>query len=229
MRSRKVALAVTSLAVGLLAVLSFWHPSRRGDQTAAMEAAPTPEALPFAGRALQLATSAAPPAEASAASPTARPASSEVREDPTALRDHVQRIVESEVAALDSVAGLRSYLAELEKRAAAKGRVSLVEIEPGLEAIRKFQQELGEHGAAEASAEFSTRMQKLSQALTPAAFAAPRAAAAERGSLLEAARTGRDEITRELAIKTYLDAIDGLPPEEKAGAIASLEQARAER
>jgi hypothetical protein len=77
----------------------------------------------------------------------------------------VRALIEREVRPLHGRAPVESYLAQLEQRARARGRVSALEVEPGLEALRQNTDEIGPADSIRLSTVFSERMVNLGREL----------------------------------------------------------------
>lgn len=85
---------------------------------------------------------------------SAPPAQSNVR---AAIDDAIRK----ETAGLDTPEAVDAYLDRLEKRAREQGKVTAVEIEPGITAIDRLRGSLGEERVAEKRNRFSRRMEQL--------------------------------------------------------------------
>jgi hypothetical protein len=104
-----------------------------------------------------------PPAPATASSATA-PATAPPR--PTVdVREKVQERIAANAGKQRDEAELDAYLNELETQARRNGRVTALEVEPGLDAIRRLTVKLGPALAARKQHEFGDRMATLSQKL----------------------------------------------------------------
>ena len=82
------------------------------------------------------------------------------------LRGQIRKLIDEEVTGLETEEQVDAYLARLEKRAITRGRVTALEVEPGLAAIARLtklspQQLERKHHA------FSQRMAKLSKQPAP--------------------------------------------------------------
>ncbi len=91
------------------------------------------------------------------------------------IRGQINRIIRREAEPLGQARGQRqldAYLARLEARARAKGKVTALEVEPGLAAIRAHQP--GKPGAMARMAAYSSRMVRLSAELSGKSPRTPR-------------------------------------------------------
>lgn len=81
------------------------------------------------------------------------------------LRPAIEAEIEKETAGLDTEGAVDAYLDRLERRARAQGKVTAVEIEPGMVAIQRLGAVLGHKAVMEKQARFGDRMQKLQSEL----------------------------------------------------------------
>jgi hypothetical protein len=77
------------------------------------------------------------------------------------LRAAVDEAIRTETPGLDTPQAVDAYLERLEKRAREQGKVTAVEIEPGITAIDRLRGTLGEERVAEKRNRFSRRMEQL--------------------------------------------------------------------
>jgi hypothetical protein len=80
----------------------------------------------------------------------------------SAVRDAIRRAIAEEVSGLTTTAEVHDYLAELERRARARGSVTALEVEPGFAAVRQLPP--GDDAVAMELA-FSRRMLRLTAEL----------------------------------------------------------------
>jgi hypothetical protein len=130
----------------------------------------------------------------------------------------VQREVETAVPTLHSEGDVDRYLAELQARARRQGRVTAVEVEPGVQAIAQLEASLPPGRAVEKLAEWQQQMSALSRELQPPA------PAENPAQLLTAiGRTHKEEARQEL-IARYLQATASMSPEDRLAAQQQLDQ-----
>jgi len=116
---------------------------------------------------------------------------------------------------------VREYLYELEMRTIRQGRVSALEVEPGIEAIKRLAPVIGTDKVAAMSFEFEQRMEQLAMQLTTAGQQ-QRVDSAQLDNLLaEIDNTGGKQ--REEHITAYLKVIDQLDDKQQADAIMALD------
>jgi hypothetical protein len=84
---------------------------------------------------------------------------------PRNIRAEVEQKVEADRPRLNSAHDVDSYLVDLEARARRNGRVTALEIEPGVMAIREHEAQLGPDQALQKTAEFTQKMARLSAEL----------------------------------------------------------------
>jgi hypothetical protein len=83
----------------------------------------------------------------------------------TGAREQVRDTIARELRDVRGPGAVDQYLMTLEARARGKGRVSALEVEPGIEAIRRLQAEIGPERTMQALTEFTQRMSRLSAEL----------------------------------------------------------------
>jgi hypothetical protein len=178
----------------------------------------------FGGRGLR--TAEPPPAasEIPPAAPPARQVRPVLSPDPNAVRAEIERAT---TRALEDVkpADLEGYLASLERRARAQGRVTALEVQPGMALAESLT------GDPERARQFARRMETVQRELSaPRAGAAPspsRQAAPATPSAVVDALAGRigaesDGPRRQVLIREYLEAAQALTDEEEAMALKRL-------
>jgi hypothetical protein len=143
-RSRNAAV-VGVILLGM-AGLAYWAAHNR---MAARRTTPAESSASAAS--IQAAASATPSASVEASAP------------PVPAQLH--HLIETEVRPLKSAAEVERYLALLEQRARERGRVSALEVEPGLEAIRENTDQIGPASALQLSVTFSEKMKNLGKTL----------------------------------------------------------------
>lgn len=79
----------------------------------------------------------------------------------TSMRAAIDQAVRTETQGLDTPEAVDAYLDRLESRARAQGKVTAVEIEPGITAIDRLRSSLGEERVLEKRNQFSRRMEQL--------------------------------------------------------------------
>jgi hypothetical protein len=90
------------------------------------------------------------------------------------LRLQVQRLIQTEVAPIQTEAQLDRYLAELEARVHAKRAVTPLEVQPGLRAIEQLRPTLGNERADAKQRAFSELMKRLTNEYKGSAPPPPR-------------------------------------------------------
>jgi hypothetical protein len=115
-------------------------------------------------------------------------------------------------------ASLEDYLATLEARARTQGRVSALEVEPGLEMIQRHDQ------TGEKLLQFARRMQALQRELaSDDEKAEPSAPPEQRLDMLSARiAQAESEAARQAAVRAYLETVGELPPGSEGAALAEL-------
>ena len=78
------------------------------------------------------------------------------------MRARIRQAVQSDLPALKTEADVDRYLAELMARAKRNHRVTALEVQPGLEAIRQLRSQLGDERSQTKLMAFSDSMEKLS-------------------------------------------------------------------
>lgn len=78
------------------------------------------------------------------------------------MRGEIRRVAENELSPIVTARDLDRYLADLEVRARRNGQVTMLEVEPGVQAIRKIESQSGPERVMERIADFRGRMAVLS-------------------------------------------------------------------
>lgn len=151
-----------------------------------------------------------------------QPALANVRpaQPPTSMHDLIEREIKQ--APVHSEADLEQYLASLEARARARGRVTAVDVEPGITHIERFS-----HVPDQRVARFGERMTRLREELESeqAARPTPEQARAQLGNLIRAIRTTQDDEERQTQIHTYRELARTLEMPEQDKLFAELNAA----
>jgi hypothetical protein len=164
---------------------------------------------------------AAPPSEL-AADALARPTHARVPRRPHVdLRPSIEHEEERALPGLHGRADVEAYLDRLEARARAQGRVTAVEIEPGMTAIFALRGPLPEGEVLALAEAFDARMQALGAELGAAARPAPPRFEEALAALARA--EGSD--AREAATRVALDALEPLDEPTRLAAEARLDAA----
>lgn len=165
---------------------------------------------------------APPPADATAIADeiAPRPRSRPSPPPPSPMRARIREEVERTVVRDDSE--LSRYLDSLETRARAQGKVTALEIEPGIEMIRLHSPDPDLIGR------FSDRMLKVQAELNgtpPPTTPDPQAIHRELEAILQAIRGAPDDAERQGLIRKYLASAQQLDPDDQLATIEAINAA----
>jgi hypothetical protein len=91
--------------------------------------------------------------------------------DPTEMPRRIAAAVDGEVSELATPAQVDAYLNQLQGRARRQGRVTALEVEPGLAALARFRDELGSDELFRRQERFKLAVLQLARELDPASAA----------------------------------------------------------
>ncbi len=137
------------------------------------------------------------------------------------LRPEIEREEERALPELHGRADVEAYLERLEARARAQGRVTAVEIEPGMTAIFTLRGRVSEEDVLAMADDFDTRMQALGVEL--GTTARPASPDVERAFAALARAEGPR--AREAATREVLDGLETLDEPARLAAEARLDEA----
>lgn len=123
------------------------------------------------------------------------------------LRPEISQEEQQVLPGLHGRGDVDAYLHKLAERARAQGRVSAVEVEPGMSAIFALRGQIPEGELLAMADDFDGRM----QALTAELGATPRPSPPDFDDALGQVHHAEDPAAREAAIRQALDALEPLP------------------
>jgi len=140
---------------------------------------------------------------------------------PSPMRARIREEVER--AEVHDAADVERYLDSLEARARAQGKVTALEVEPGIEKIQRFSQ-----NPDEKIARFGERMLRVQRELSgtpPAAISPQREVLRQLDLLLADIRLPKDEAEKQEHIRKYLELARGLDEPQQSEELQALNQA----
>lgn len=137
------------------------------------------------------------------------------------LRPSIEQEEQLALPGLHGRADVEAYLERLEARARAQGRVTAVEIEPGMTAIFALRGTVPEPDVLAMADDFDARMQALGAELGAAARPSPMGVEQAFAALEEA----EDPRAREAATRQVLDGLESLDEPARLAAEARLDEA----
>jgi hypothetical protein len=137
------------------------------------------------------------------------------------VRAQVRRAVEEKAPALKSASDVEHYLSDLESQARRNGKVTALEVEPGMQAIAQLRGELGRERAMELELAFGQKMARISaeRDRRDGPQAAP-----DLDELARQVEHPASADAREAAIRQYLEAAQALSGDEQVRALQRLNQ-----
>lgn len=136
------------------------------------------------------------------------------------LRPRIEQEQQRELPPLRDRDDVDAYLERLVSRARVQGRVTAVEVEPGMSAIFALRGSMPEAQLLALADDFDARMQALSAELG----ASPRSSAPDFDEALFALHDARDPVARGEAIERVLEALEPLDEPARLEAEARLDQ-----
>jgi hypothetical protein len=127
------------------------------------------------------------------------------------MRAQIRQAIETDVAPLHSEGDVDRYLGDLEARARRNGRVTALELEPGIRAIQRLADELGHERADEKLAAFAQKMTRLAAEVDGRERPAPPPDLDDLARRIERA-SGAE---RDTLVRRYQEATHTLPADEK--------------
>jgi hypothetical protein len=129
-------------------------------------------------------------------------------------RMEIARIIRQEVEPLRGVEQVEAYLARLEARARAKGRVTALEVEPGIAAIRGLLPRIGQKRVRLQVTAFGRRMTSLAARLDGRTLSK---APVDLPRLARRIERAPDKATRHRLVRRYIEEAHSLPPSLRRG------------
>ena len=143
-----------------------------------------------------------------------------------AVRRQIAQIVDREVTPIEDEDALERYLDALAKRAEEKGMVTALEVQPGIEAIRRRYAGENPEEMAEKVDAFSQEMALLSKSLRHEVDQLP---PADLDQLYDDIEQEADKGERERLIAKYIEQTQSMEPETQMKAISRLDEMVAAR
>jgi hypothetical protein len=142
------------------------------------------------------------------------------------MRNEIDRVIRQEVEPLTaygaSEAKVEAYIAQLEARARAKGKVTALEVEPAMAAIEALEDEIGPERVMEKLSAVNRRMGELSARLEGRSLEPPPPADLDRLAMQIARSDGED--VRQRLIRSYLEAAEELESDQQMVRMKQLDQ-----
>jgi hypothetical protein len=212
MQSNRRALLVLVAACGL--PLSVFLAHELAERGAFSRVAVPPRPRPAS---LSVSTQDAPLERPTAAQSTARPSADDRRIGDALTRAFA--LADEETPVLKTARDVDRYLDVLETRARRSGAVTVMEVQPGVEAISGLARSLDPAAVTEKIARFTEHMARLSAELDRRDTSAP---SEDLGDLRARVRGARDQGERRKALDDYARATSTLPEERRLAELAEL-------
>jgi hypothetical protein len=131
------------------------------------------------------------------------------------MRQLIAQVVDEEVSSLRGSHKVGAYLKTLKQRALSQGKVTALEVEPGIEAIRTMESEIGPEETEKRVKAFANEMAALSKQLggIPDPPAPP--TGREVNNLLDEIAGEEDNEFKQQAIKEYVERVNAVEDEEQ--------------
>lgn len=141
------------------------------------------------------------------------------------MRRRVKQTIEKEVAHLSEESAVDGYLAMLKGRAQAQKQVTVLEVEPGIQAIMKLETILGPEETHRRVNAYETEMAALSRSLGGVLGQTAPVTAKEMETMLDGISNAADEATKQATIRKYVEAAEGIEDmEEQMQMMAQLDE-----